>query len=41
MHRLVQLATRNWLQEQGKQEKFKQQFIINLDIEFLTIEYKN
>jgi hypothetical protein len=41
MHRLVQLATRKWLQDHGKQEKWKQQFIRNLDAELPTGEYEN
>ena len=41
MHRLVQLATRKWLQDHGKQEKWKRQFIRNLDAELPTGEYEN
>ena len=41
MHSLVQLATRKWLEMYGYQERWKQQFIRNLDAEFPTGEYKN
>lgn len=41
MHRLVQLATREWLQAHGQQTKWKQQFIKNLDAELPTGEYEN
>ncbi|RYP21051.1 hypothetical protein DL765_002458 [Monosporascus sp. GIB2] len=40
MHRLVQLATRNWLQDNGKLERWKQRFISNLCIEFPSGEYE-
>ncbi|KAH6672830.1 hypothetical protein B0J14DRAFT_627313 [Halenospora varia] len=41
MHGLVQLATRKWLEVHGQIEKWKQQFIKNLDTELPTGEYKN
>ncbi|KFY66621.1 hypothetical protein V496_01972 [Pseudogymnoascus sp. VKM F-4515 (FW-2607)] len=41
MHRLVQLATRKWLKAHGQQERWKQQFISNLDAELPTGEYEN
>ena len=41
MHRLVQLATREWLQVHGQQERWQQLFIKNLDAEFPTGEYEN
>ncbi|KAF5876254.1 putative tpr domain protein [Botrytis fragariae] len=41
MHRLVQLATRKWLEDQKQQEKWKRQFIKNLDAELPTGEYEN
>ena len=41
MHRLVQLATRRWLEANGQIERWKQQFIKNLDAELLTGEYEN
>lgn len=41
MHRLVQLATRKWLEAQGLLEKWKQQFIRMLCKEFPTGEYEN
>ncbi|KAF2841090.1 hypothetical protein M501DRAFT_949222, partial [Patellaria atrata CBS 101060] len=41
MHRLVQLATRKWLEGQGQLETWKQQYINNLCIEFPTGEHKN
>ncbi|KAM0314404.1 hypothetical protein ACHAO8_004772 [Botrytis cinerea] len=41
MHRLVQLATRKWLEDQKQQEKWKQQFIKNLNEELPTGEYEN
>jgi tetratricopeptide (TPR) repeat protein len=40
MHRLVQLATRKWLEAHGELEKWKQQFIRNLCEEFPTGEYE-
>ena len=41
MHRLVQLATRKWLEAHGQQKKWEQQFIRNLDAELPTGEYEN
>ena len=41
MHALVQLATRKWLDSNGKLEQWKQQYIKNLSTEFPTGEYEN
>ena len=41
MHALVQLATRKWLESNGKLKQWKQQYIKNLSLEFPTGEYKN
>jgi tetratricopeptide (TPR) repeat protein len=41
MHRLVQLATRKWLEEQGQLEMWKQQYINNLCTAFPTGEHEN
>jgi tetratricopeptide (TPR) repeat protein len=41
MHRLVQLATQVWLLSHAQLERWKKQFIKNLDIEFPTAEYEN
>ena len=41
MHRLVQLAMREWLEANGQLEKWKQQYIKNLDKEFPTGNYEN
>jgi len=41
MHRLVQLATREWLKAHKQQERWKEQFIKNLSTELPTGEYKN
>jgi hypothetical protein len=41
MHGLVQLAMRRWLEGHGQREKWKQQFIRNLCVEFPTGEYEN
>ena len=41
MHGLVQLATREWLKAHKQQERWKQQFIKNLDAELPTGEYEN
>lgn len=41
MHRLVQLATRKWLEAHGQLEKWKQQFVRKLCEEFPTGEYEN
>ncbi|KAH7418770.1 hypothetical protein BKA64DRAFT_208003 [Cadophora sp. MPI-SDFR-AT-0126] len=41
MHRLVQLATRKWLEDRAQAERWKHQFIRNLDAELPTGEYEN
>ncbi len=41
MHNLVQLAIRKWLVNYGQVERWKQQFISNLCLEFPTGEYEN
>ncbi|KAL9074933.1 MAG: hypothetical protein Q9157_004203 [Trypethelium eluteriae] len=41
MHRLVQLATRKWLEAVGELEKWKQRYIKILYAEFPTGDYKN
>jgi len=41
MHALVQLATRKWLEANGKLEQWKQCYIKNLFAEFPTEEYEN
>jgi hypothetical protein len=41
MHGLVQLITRKWLEAHGQTERWKHQFIKNLDAELLTGEYEN
>src|SRR5436305_1796660 len=41
MHRLVQLATRKWLEAHGQLEKWKQQFVRRLFEKFPTGEYEN
>ncbi|KAM3067048.1 hypothetical protein ACMFMG_011827 [Clarireedia jacksonii] len=41
MHTLVQLATRKWLEVHKQQERWKQQFIRNLDAELPTGDYEN
>ncbi|KAH9203201.1 putative kinesin [Leptodontidium sp. 2 PMI_412] len=41
MHGLVQLATRKWLEAHGQIERWKHQFIKNLDAELPTGEYEN
>ena len=41
MHRLVQLSTRKWLEANGDQEKFKQQFVIQMADAFPTEEHRN
>ncbi|KAH8589491.1 hypothetical protein B0O99DRAFT_692387 [Bisporella sp. PMI_857] len=41
MHGLVQLAMREWLKAHEQQERWKQQFIKNLDVELPTGEYEN
>ena len=41
MHGLVQLATRKWLEANGKLEQWKQRYIKNLSTEFPTGEHEN
>ncbi|KAH7418767.1 hypothetical protein BKA64DRAFT_590888 [Cadophora sp. MPI-SDFR-AT-0126] len=41
MHRLVQLATRKWLEDRAQAERWKHQFIKNLNAELPTGEYEN
>jgi tetratricopeptide (TPR) repeat protein len=41
MHALVQLATRKWLESNGKLERWKQVFVSNLCTEFPTGKYEN
>ncbi|EED13125.1 hypothetical protein TSTA_056240 [Talaromyces stipitatus ATCC 10500] len=41
MHGLVQLAVRRWLEMNGELEKWKQQYIRNLNAEFPTGEFEN
>ncbi|KAH9211702.1 hypothetical protein DL95DRAFT_510730 [Leptodontidium sp. 2 PMI_412] len=41
MHGLVQLVTRKWLEAHGQIERWKHQFIKNLDVELLMGEYEN
>ncbi|RJE21950.1 Kinesin light chain, partial [Aspergillus sclerotialis] len=41
MHSLVQLATRRWLEVNGELERWKRQYIRNLNAEFPTGEYEN
>lgn len=41
MHRLVQLATREWLKANKQQEQWKHAFLKNLDAELPTGEFKN
>ncbi|EEA25023.1 O-acetylhomoserine (thiol)-lyase, putative [Talaromyces marneffei ATCC 18224] len=41
MHSLVQLATRRWLEANGELEKWKYQYIQNLNAEFPNGEYEN
>ena len=41
MHSLVQLATRKWLEASGQLERWKQQFISNLEAQFPTGDYEN
>ncbi|KAF1828098.1 hypothetical protein BDW02DRAFT_458068, partial [Decorospora gaudefroyi] len=41
MHALVQLATRKWLEDNSKLERWKKQFISNLCAAFPTGEYEN
>ena len=41
MHGLVQLAMRKWLEAHGQIERWKRQFIKNLDAELPTGEYEN
>jgi hypothetical protein len=41
MHRIVQLATRTWLEAYKQQERWKRQFIKNLCADLPTGEYEN
>jgi hypothetical protein len=41
MHRLVQLATRKWLEVHGQFERWKQKYIKSLCVEFPTGKYEN
>ena len=41
MHALVQLATRKWLEDNSKLERWKQQFVSNLHAAIPTGEYEN
>jgi tetratricopeptide (TPR) repeat protein len=41
MHALVQLATRKWLEDNKKLERWKQQFVSSLCVAFPTGEYEN
>ena len=41
MHRLVQLATREWLSARGQQNRWKRQFIRNLYVKFPVRVYEN
>ncbi|KAK8093420.1 hypothetical protein PG997_000105 [Apiospora hydei] len=41
MHRLVQLATRRWLQDSGSHERWKEEFISRLSAHLPTGEYEN
>ena len=41
MHGLVQLSMRRWLEADGLQEKFKQQFITRMAAAFPTGDYSN
>ncbi|KAF3389702.1 hypothetical protein DPV78_011778 [Talaromyces pinophilus] len=41
MHSLVQLATRRWLEVNGELEKWKRQYIQNLNAQFPIGEYEN
>ncbi|KAF1834779.1 hypothetical protein BDW02DRAFT_568747, partial [Decorospora gaudefroyi] len=41
MHALVQLATRKWLENNSKLERWKQQFVSNLCVAFPIGEYEN
>lgn len=41
MHKLVQLATRKWLEASEQLERWQYQFIINLNVELPTGEYEN
>ncbi|PVH73200.1 hypothetical protein DL98DRAFT_431749 [Cadophora sp. DSE1049] len=41
MHGLVQLATRKWLEAHGQIERWKHQFIMNLDAKLPTGKYEN
>jgi hypothetical protein len=41
MHRLVQLATRKWLEDHRQLERWKQQYIKSLRTEFPARKYEN
>ena len=41
MHRLVQLATRKWMEAHGQLKRWNRQFIRNLSAKFPTGEYEN
>ncbi|GCB25594.1 nephrocystin-3 [Aspergillus awamori] len=41
MHSLVQLVTRRWLEQSGELEKWKQQYIRNLNAAFPTVSYES
>lgn len=41
MHGLVQLATREWLRASKQQERWRAQFVKNLDIELPIGEFEN
>jgi hypothetical protein len=41
MHSLVQLATRTWLEKEGRLDKWREQFISNLCAELPTGEHEN
>jgi hypothetical protein len=41
MHRLVQLAMREWLKANKQEERWKEQFVRNLDAELPTGEFEN
>ncbi|KAI0191890.1 P-loop containing nucleoside triphosphate hydrolase protein [Astrocystis sublimbata] len=41
MHRLVQLATRRWLETKGQQERWNHEFLYRLAVQFPPGEYEN
>lgn len=41
MHRLVQLATRQWLRAQGLESRWRGQFVANLEVAMPTGDYEN